>query len=114
VVTDRYFWSAVAYGMADLKGSPDFYLTAFSILSFYNQFIVPDYTFFLDVEIDESDKRISKSKKHIEIYDKKDKIVKIDYSYKKLIKKFQNEFTMIDANGTEKEVLKKLLSKINT
>ena len=35
VVSDRYLWSAVAYGIADLDGKMDFYLTAFSVLSFY-------------------------------------------------------------------------------
>lgn len=112
VITDRYFWSAVAYGISDMNGSSDFYLTAFSILSFYNQFISPDYTLFLDVETDEAARRIAKSHKHKEIYDRKEKLVKIDAAYKNLIKRFKNEFTIIDANRQASEVSKELLEVV--
>lgn len=112
VVSDRYFWSSVAYGMADLSRSADFYLTAFSILSFYDQFISPDYTFFLDVEIDEAVRRIEESKKHREIYEPADMLVKIDNSYEKLIDRFKEEFTVIDANKSIDEVTSDLFSKV--
>lgn len=112
VVSDRYFWSSVAYGMADLSRSADFYLTAFSILSFYHQFISPDYTFFLDVEVDEAVRRIEESKKRREIYEAADMLVKIDNSYEKLIEKFQNEFTIIDANKSITEVFDELFDNV--
>jgi dTMP kinase len=112
VVTDRYFWSAVAYGISDLGGSPDFYLTAFSVLSFYNRFIRPDFTFYLDINVAEAAQRISKSHKHKEIYDDKNKLSKIDESYKKLIGKFPQEFTVINANGSIDEVGEELLRQV--
>jgi|SRR3989344_6507886 len=113
VVSDRYFWSAAAYGIADLGGTVDFYSTVYSILSFYNQFISPDYTFFLDVEVDEAVSRIEKSHKHHEIYDKKEKIEKIRDAYMKLIDKFPTEFTLIDANKPIEEVSKQLFEEVN-
>lgn len=112
VVSDRYFWSSVAYGIADLNGSPDFYLTAFSILSFYHQFISPDYTFFLDVEVDEAVRRIEESKKRREIYEAREKLVKIDNSYEKLIDRFKEEFTVIDANKSIDEVSEELFDRV--
>ncbi len=113
VVTDRYFWSAVAYGISDLDGNADFYLVAFSVLSFYNQFIRPDYTFFLDVNVDEAAKRIEGSHKHKEIYDDKKKLVNIDTAYKKLIEKFPSELEILDANKYIEEVSRDLLNKVN-
>ncbi len=112
VVSDRYFWSAVAYGMADLNGTPDFYLTALSILSFYNQFLSPDHMFFLDVAVDRAESRILASHKHKELYDRREKLVKIDESYKLLIKKFKEEFTVIDANKPIAEVSQELFGKV--
>jgi dTMP kinase len=112
VVTDRYFWSAVAYGISDLDGKEDFYLVAFSILSFYHQFLRPDFTFFLDVDVNEAAKRIQKSNKHKEIYDDRAKLEKIDKSYKNLIKRFPEEFMVFDANRPIENVSRDLLEKI--
>ncbi len=114
IVTDRYFWSAVAYGMSDLKGKADFYLTAFSILSLYNQFISPDYTFFLDIKVKDAFARIGKSSKHNEIYDKEEKLINIRHAYHKLIDRFDREFVVVDANKPIEEVtddLVKLVAK---
>lgn len=112
VITDRYFWSAVAYGISDLGGSVDYYLAAFSILSMYNQFMEPDFTFFLDVSVKEGFKRISKSSKHSEIYDKKEKIEKIKKAYEILFKKFEKEFVIVDGEREVDEVEKDLLLRI--
>lgn len=112
VVTDRYFWSAVAYGISDLKGTPDYYLVAFSILSMYNQFMKPDFTFFLDVDVEEAFRRISQSSKHGEIYDKKGKLVKIKDAYAQLFKKFNGEFVMVDGNQSIDTVQNDLLENV--
>src|SRR6185437_5432049 len=77
IVMDRYFWSSVAYAMADLEGVTDWYLTAFSVLSFYHQFIVPDMSFFLEISPEVALKRIEGSGKHTEIYDTVEKLPKI-------------------------------------
>lgn len=111
VVSDRYFWSAVAYGIADMGGSQDFYLTAFSILSFYNRFLNPDHTFFLGANIDEAAKRIAQSHKHREIYDDREKLERIDIAYRKLIERFKDEFTIIDANRPFGEVSRELFEQ---
>jgi dTMP kinase len=57
VISDRSFWSAIVYGVLDKtegeykKETIDQLLVAQSILSFYHQFIVPDYTFFLKIPL---------------------------------------------------------------
>lgn len=112
VVSDRYFWSAVAYGISDLGGIVDFYLTAFSVLSFYNRFISPDFTFYLDVDVNEAVKRISESHKHKEIYDNREKIIKTKESYEKLIDLFGREFTIVDTNKPVNPVSEDLSSRV--
>ena len=113
IVTDRYFWSAVAYGISDLDGKPDYYMAAFSILSMYNQFLSPDYTFYLDVSVEEAYKRIKKSTKHGEIYDKKDKLVKIKKGYEVLVKKYPTEFTRVNGEQTIDDLLSDLVKRVS-
>lgn len=112
VVTDRYLWSAVAYGISDLDRSIDYYTTVFSILSMYHQFLSPDMTLFLDTKVEDAYKRIATSHKHKEIYDRREKMAKTNEAYKNLIKMFREEFIIIDANKSIKTVSKDLLSKI--
>lgn len=112
IVTDRYFWSAVAYGISDLDGKPDYYMAAFSILSMYNQFLSPDYTFYLDVGVDEAYKRIGKSNKHGEIYDKKDKLIKIKKGYEVLVKKYPTEFTRVNGEKEVKDLTEDLVKRV--
>ncbi len=112
IVTDRYFWSAVAYGISDMEGRPDYYMAAFSILSMYNQFLSPDYTFYLDLPVETAYKRIRKSSKHGEIYDKKEKLITIQKGYNVLVKKYPTEFTVVDGNRGVNEILEDLLQKI--
>lgn len=116
VISDRYFWSSVAYGAADIKTDYDnamnLSLTSFSLLSMYHQFIVPDLTFFLDISLDEALKRLSSSEKHTEIYDNKEMNIKVKKGYDWLIQKFPEEFTLIDAEKPVDEVMKEILGKI--
>ena len=112
VVCDRYYWSAVAFGMADIGGELDFFLTAYSILSLYNEFIAPDMTFLLDVDPEVAVERISQSHKHTEIYDRKDIVVKTRETYHRLVAKFEQEFDVIDANRSIEEVSSELLNKV--
>ena len=109
VISDRYFWSSVAYGTADKRGvdyenDRELSLTAFSLLSMYNRFILPDVTIFLEIPISESTKRMSKSKKHTEIYDNEETNIKVEKGYKWLIKKFPKEFIILDGTKSEEEL----------
>lgn len=117
VISDRYFWSSVAYGTADKRGvdyenERELFLTAFSLLSMYNQFILPDVTVYLDIPIEESVKRMSGSKKHTEIYDNKETVIKVEKGYKWLIKKFPKEFTILDGTKSEEKLEQEIIKII--
>lgn len=112
VVTDRYFWSSVAYGISDMTEIDDYYLAAFSLLSFYNRFIKPDMTFYLDVDMKTAFGRIGESKKHNEIYDNETMFPKIEEGYKFLLEKFPEEFEVVNTKKSIKEVTKEIVGKI--
>lgn len=104
VVSDRYFWSSVAYGMADRESlTGDILLVAQSILSLYHQFILPDLTFYLDVQVETAMKRLKSMHKEKELYERLGKLEKIARGYEWLAKKFPKEITVIDG---EKPVVK--------
>jgi len=117
VVSDRYFWSAVAYGLGD-KGS-DFdkngqlLLASLSILSMYHRFIIPDLTFYLQVLVDTAIQRIQHKKARIEIYEKREKLDKIARGYEWLVKEFPKEFVVIDGERGVEEVGEEIVSRLS-
>ncbi len=118
VVSDRFFWSSVAYGGAD-RGidfkkdqDGDLLLSAFGILSPYHRFIVPDITFYLSASPENALERLSKIRHNADIYDKLPKLKNIALGYEWLIKKFQEEFVIIDANKSREEVSKELFEQV--
>ncbi|MCL6096549.1 MAG: dTMP kinase [Patescibacteria group bacterium] len=117
VVCDRYFWSSVAYGIADREGTDyenweEVSLIALSILSMYYQFLLPDLSIYLDVSLEESARRISNSTKHTEIYDNHLMNIKIKKGYDWLFKKFPEEIVILDAAKSEGEITKEMLRLI--
>lgn len=112
IVMDRYFWSSVAYAMSDMDRPLDWYYTAFSILSFYHQFLLPDQTFFLEITPEEALKRITLSAKHGEIYDNGDHLPRIEKNYQQLMKEFPDAFTIVNAERESEEVTEDLFGQI--
>lgn len=112
IVMDRYFWSAVAYAMADMDVVKDWSLTAFSILSFYHQFLAPDFTFLLKISPDVAMDRISSSGKHSEIYDNREKILKTEKAYDFLYAEFRDEFTVINGERPAEELTEEILKTV--
>ncbi len=117
VVCDRYFWSAVAYGIADREGTDyenweEVSVVALSLLSMYHQFLLPDLSIYLDVSLEESARRISNSAKHTEIYDNHLMNIKIKKGYDWLFEKFPNEIKILDAAKPEDEITEEILKLI--
>lgn len=110
VITDRYFWSSVAYGISDMKRVDDWFLVSFSMLSFYNQFIVPDATVLLEVDPEEGERRIAKKGRKREIYEHKEKLVKVKEGYNFLLKKFPEELMIVDGNNEVNKVTADIMS----
>lgn len=112
IVMDRYFWSAVAYAIADMKVVKDWSLTVFSILSFYHQFLVPDFSFLLKISPEVAMERIGQSGKHTEIYDNKEKLLETEKAYEFLHKEFQDEFTIINGERSQDEITEEVLKTL--
>lgn len=109
VLLDRYFWSAVAYGSLDQRG--EILLIAQSILSFYNQQLMPDQTFFLKVPPAEAMKRI-KNKKQKEIYEEEKKLRFVEKTYEWLAKEFPEEIAIVDGTNSANEVTEEILQRL--
>lgn len=115
VVSDRYFWSSVAYGLADKEirsGDRSYLLSALSVLSFYNQFILPDVTFYLEISVDEATRRLSQMDKTKELYERREKLEKIADGYSWLVKKFGEEFTVVNGEKPAQEITEEILKKL--
>jgi len=109
VLTDRCLWSAVVYGILDRTGGAydkndaDVILISQGILSMYHQFIVPDYTFYLKVSVEESMRRLRAKDDTKEIYEEESNIEKLYTGYNYLKERFPDEITEIDGSkGVEK------------
>src|SRR5579859_1178311 len=118
VISHRSFWSIVPYAISNLdpklyEDSAQFLLVANSILSMYHQFIIPDYTFFLDVSVEVAIKRLTERKgKQKEFYEKEDKLKKHAIGYEWLLKTFPNEFTRVDGVRSVQEVADQIIQII--
>lgn len=117
VISDRCFWSSIPYGILD-RGGVDYdntaqvILVAHGILSMYHQFIVPDYTFYLTISVGQALKRLRGMEKTQEIYEKKEKLAKIEEGYKWLIKHFPKEITVVDGGQPVAKVTEDIISKL--
>lgn len=109
VLSHRSFFSVIPYGVMDKglasynKKDGQILSVAHGLLSMYHQFIMPDLTFYLDIPVSVAMNRLSKMKKIKEIYEKKEKLVRIREGYEWQIKQFKKVFVVID--GTKKEDL---------
>lgn len=117
VVSDRYFWSAIAYGMADKEGmdyenSKEVSLVAQGILSIYHQFLLPDYTFYLEIPVDVSLSRLGAMDKEKEIYEKKENLEKIYAGYEWLVEKFGDEIMVIEGTQDVQDITENIVDCI--
>ena len=78
----------------------------------YNQFIVPDTTFYLDVSVKTGLSRRHDSTKEKELYENSGKMNRIEKGYKWLLQEFPKEFTIIDGEKTIEEVQENLLRSL--
>lgn len=119
VISDRCFWSSVAYGILDKKkdfhklSNVEILLVSESILSMYHQFMVPDITFYIDVSADVAISRLSKMKKKQEYYETAEKLKNIKAGYDWLARKFPDEITVINGEKSVEEVTKQILANLD-
>ncbi|MBI2621810.1 MAG: dTMP kinase [Candidatus Levybacteria bacterium] len=119
VISHRCLWSNLPYGMLDKRevnyDSDDAKTinVAHGLMSLYNQFIIPDITFYLRVSAETAMKRLKKIKEIKELYEKYGKIEKVIRGYEWQLKQFPDEFVVIDAEKSEGEVAGKIRSFID-
>ena len=117
IITDRCFWSSIPYGLLDRFESgkdenADQLLASLSILSMYHEFIVPDMSFVLDVSAETAGERLTHKNKHAELYEKKEKLMKVKNGYSFLLSRFPDYLTMVNAEKSVETVTKEIISKI--
>ncbi len=117
VITDRYFWSSVAYGISDrdatdYKNTTNFLLISQSILSMFYQFILPDVFIYLDISSKTALKRLSGMDKEKEIYEDVLKLDKIRNGYLFVIKMFKKEMSVFDGEKDVREMSKEIVKKV--
>lgn len=108
VISDRSFWSSIPYGLFDRfdssQAAANRLLAALSILSMYHQFIAPDLSFFLDVNVNTSTKRLRTLKRKAELYEKAEKLERIKNGYDFLLSNFSKDLIRINAERHIDEV----------
>ncbi|OGH37741.1 MAG: dTMP kinase [Candidatus Levybacteria bacterium RIFCSPLOWO2_01_FULL_38_21] len=120
VISDRCFWSSVAYGISDKKEdlhklkNEEILLVSESIISMYHQFIVPDVTFYINVSETTAISRLSKMRKKQEYYETAEKLKNIKAGYDWIAKKFSKEITAIDGERSQEKVTADIIGKFET
>ena len=118
VLSHRSNWSTIPYGIIDLNSAYSFSHEAWHIavanglLSYYSEFILPDITFYLKVSARKAVERLRDMSKIKDSYEKGEKLAKIVYGYDTEVAKFPNEFTVIDGEQSEEDVMKDIIDKI--
>lgn len=104
VVTDRYFFTSVAYGGVDLDRE--------WLLEVNKNFPKPDLVVLLDNPAKVSINRIKKDRFELELFEKEAQLKKIRQNYQWLLKKFPGIFTKVDAAGDREEIAKEIVELI--
>lgn len=120
VISDRCFWSSIAYGILDKNGiqnthnTKDQLLVSLSILSFYHQFISPNAVFYLNVSVESAAKRLAQLKRKAELYEKAELLNRAKEVYDWMAKEFPAEFITIDGEQKIEEVTNQIIENVKT
>lgn len=106
VICDRYLFSTLAYGAGVNK------LSMKKLIALNKNFLLPDFTFYIDVEPKIALKRIIKRGEGQTLFEKEEKLKRVRRVFKNLLKKYK----IIALNGEESrsKIFKKVKNKIET
>ena len=91
VITDRYFFSSIAYQSLNVS---------YEWVKGINRFAtLPDILVFIDVSVDKAVERLTKFRTSTEIYEKRELLQQIDRNYREVIKEFEDNIKVIYLNG---------------
>ncbi len=100
VISDRYFFSTMAYGNLEIKDLD-------WLIEINKKFILPDLTFFLKVSPKICIQRIKKDRFEITLFEKEKVLEKVWKNYEILAKKFENVF-IINGERSIEEIAKEI------
>jgi len=100
VITDRYFFSTIAYGAVEIKDID-------WLIEINKPFIVPDLTFFIKVSPKICFDRIKRTRFHIELFEKEKILTLVWQNYENLAKKFENIY-LIDGEKPIEDVFEEI------
>lgn len=115
ILSDRSFWSAVAYGIADIglqENEKERLLVAYNVLSIYGGYVVPDKTFVINVPSEVAMQRVVDRKKEQTMYEKTATLSKVQQEYVWMAKKFGEYLKLIDGTESVENVFQQIVSSI--
>ncbi|HVZ11894.1 MAG TPA: dTMP kinase [Patescibacteria group bacterium] len=110
VISDRSFWSTLAYGILDQESvdgkieNRDQLLVAYSILSLYHQFITPDVSVVLKLDVDTAVERLQAMSRKKELYENREMLVEVESIYEWMLNKFSEDLISVDGRRHIDEV----------
>ncbi len=118
VISHRCMWSNLPYGLLD-KQLVDYESdeariidVAHGLFSHYNQFIIPDLTFYLKISAKIGVERLEKRHAGLEMYEKKGKMEKVAKGYEWEINRFPDEFITIDGEEAPENVSREVIKHV--
>ena len=91
VITDRYFFSSVAYQSLNVS---------YEWVKGINRFAtLPDVLVFIDVSVDKAVERLTRFRTSTEIYEKRELLQQIDKNYREVIKEFEDKLKVVYLDG---------------
>ena len=115
VISDRSFWSAVAYSITDLQlleNEKERMLVAHNVLSLYGGYMVPDRTFVINVPAYIAMKRVVDRKKEQTMYEQVDTLSKVQQEYVWMAEKFPQVLKIINGTKSMDEVFEEIKSSL--
>ena len=102
VITDRYFFSTIAFG--SLNMDTDW------LVDLNKKFPIPDITFLIKVRAVECISRISQSRNRFELFEEEKKLKRVWKTYELLAKNKKNNIQIIDGEQKIDEIAKEILN----
>lgn len=106
VISDRYFFSTMAYGNLEIKDLD-------WLIEINKKFLLPDLTFFLKVSPKICIERIKKDRFEITLFEKEKILKRVWQNYEKLAKKFEN-IHIINGERKIEEIFENIKKIINS
>lgn len=105
VISDRYFFSTIAYGSLDIKDRD-------WLLNLNKNFILPDITFLLKVPSKVCIERIDKTRFSVTLFEQEEKLERVWGNFEKLSKEFENTY-VVNGQGPVDKIHQEIVGIIN-